>query len=360
MKTASSLLSAVLVHYRQPSLARACVATLRESLRRDGLAGEILVVDCASPDEDRAALDAPGLGADVRIDLPENRGYSGGVNAGLARARGDVLLLSNVDVEYRAGSLAPLVAALEDPKVGAAAPVCAWDESDRVLLPPGFDPTFLEELSLLRAGLSRSRDDRRFAAFARDAVRLWTGGGPARHVSGAVLAVPRSVFDTVGRFDEGFPFEYEETEWEHRVRRAGLRLEVAASARVRHRWGESARPGPETERRRRESRSRFRRMRFGRVGRAILERAERRVPPAASAPSLSSWDFPARPGAWLAISPHRSRVPFAGADLSRPFRLPSELEPVLARGEWSVTIFSASDGGPLETSLWRRESEASA
>jgi N-acetylglucosaminyl-diphospho-decaprenol L-rhamnosyltransferase len=361
--TPSPRLSAIFVHHRQPALAAACVGTFRAAAAGDGLASEIVLVDCGSPAADRSALDV--VAADVRVDLPDNRGYSGGVNAGMARARGAVLLLSNVDVEYRPGSLAPLVAAAEQAGVGAAAPVCAWDAGDRLFLPPGFDPGFLEELSLLRSGRSPSRDDRRFADFAREAVRLWIRGGPARHLSGAVLAARREVFDRVGRFDERFPFEYEETEWERRVRGAELRLEVVATSRVRHAWrardaGTSAAAAGGTEpansdvasdreRRRRESRRRWREERFGRIGRALLERAERRPPPAAPpGPRLDFRDLPARPGAWLALSPHRSRIPFVGADLSRPFAVPPEVRPVLASGEWIATIFAAADGRPLE------------
>lgn len=345
-------LSAILVHFRQPELAARCAATLRAAFGSDGVRGEIVLVDCASGESDRKRLD--GIEAEVRVDLPENRGYSGGVNAGLARARAPLLLLSNVDVEYRPGSLAPLAAAVRDESVGCAAPVCAWDADDRLLLPPGFDPGFLEELSLLRAGRSRARDDRRFAAFARDAVRLWTRGGTARHLSGAVLAARREVFDRVGRFDERFTLEYEETEWERRIRRAGLRLEVVAASRVRHAWGARGPSSEDAEARRKSSRRLYRRMRFGRVGRALLERAEARPAAAPALPARASLELPGRPGAWLALSPHASRIPFAGADLARPFRVPAEVGAALSPGPWYGSIFSASDGRPLDTFVWER------
>lgn len=343
--------SVILVNYRQASLAARCVASLREAFVRDAIAGEIVLVDCASGDAEGPAL--AKIPADARVDLPENRGYAGGVNAGLRLARSARLLISNVDVEYRAGSLSPLLACLEDPSVGAAAPVCVWDAGDRVFLPPGFAPGFLEEIGLLGAARGTPRDDRRFAAFARGAVRLWTRGGSANHLSGAVLATRRDVFDRVGRFDERFAFEYEETEWERRVRAAKLDLRVVPSSRVRHLWGGSSSRDPETQQRRRLSRRRDRQLRFGRIGRAILERSEARPRPVPPFPVRSTVEIAARPGAWLALSPHASRIPFAGADLSRPFRLPPELESAGPAGDWFWTVFSAETGLPIETFVRR-------
>ncbi len=310
-----------------------------------------MLVDCGSGDAEAEAL--RGVDADRLVALPDNRGYAGGANAGLARARGSRLVVSNADVLFRPGALTALLAAVARPDAGAAAPICEWDSEGRLLLPPGFDPGFFGELGLFRTGRSRVRDDRRFARFAREAVSLWTRGGTARHLSGAVLASRRDVFDRVGRFDERFPFEYEETEWEGRVRRAGLDLAVVAGARVRHLWGGSASGDPETSRRRGASRRLFRQRRYGRLGRALLERAERRRRPH-RVPTRSLDEIPARPGEWIALSPHASRIPFAGADLSTPFRIPADLASSLPAGEWFCTTFSGADGRPRETFVLER------
>ncbi|MCA1582767.1 MAG: glycosyltransferase [Acidobacteria bacterium] len=341
----------MVVNYRQAALAAACANTLRDGFAREGIGGEIVLVDCGSGDAEAEAL--RGIDADRLIRLPDNRGYAGGVNAGLARARGSRLVLSNADVLFRPGALTALLAAIARPGAGAAAPICEWDPDGRVLLPPGFDPGFFGEFGLFRTGISPARDDRRFARFAREAVSLWTRGGTARHLSGAVLVSRRDVFDRVGRFDERFPFEYEETEWESRVRRAGLDLAVVAGARVRHLWGGSIAGDPETSRRRAASRRLFRQRRYGRLGRALLERAERRRRRPHRAPTGRLDEIPARPGDWVALSPHASRVPFAGADLSRPFR-PSELASSLPAGEWFCTTFSGADGRPRETFVVQR------
>ncbi|MEP6768865.1 MAG: glycosyltransferase [Acidobacteriota bacterium] len=340
--------SVIVVNYRQATLAARCVASLRRAFDGEDVAGEIVLVDCGSGEEEAAALEA--VPAEL-VRLPDNRGYSGGVNAGMARSRAERFVLCNADVEFRDGALAKLVRSLDDPRAGACGPVCSWDASDRVLLPPGFDPGFLQELGMLRPRRSARRDDRSFANFAREAVQLWTRGGAARHLSGAVLAARRDVFDRVGRFDEGFLFEYEETEWERRVRAAGFELRVVAGARVRHLWGGSARGDPETERRRRESRALFRERHYGRVGRVLLERAGGSAgrPSRAAPPRRDRVELPAQPGAWLALSPHASRIPFAGADLALPFRVPEEIRAAAPAGDWFCTIFSGEDGRPLDT-----------
>jgi len=269
--------TAVVVNYRQAELAARCVETLRSGFEAEGIRGEIVLVDCGSGPDEQAALRR--IGAEL-VALDDNRGYSGGVNAGMARASSARLVLSNADVEFRPGALTALLQPLEDPRVGAAAPRCFRDDGERVLLPPGNDPGFLEELAGLSGatgGPGGRRWAARFARFAREAVRLWTAGGRARHLSGAVLAASRDVFDRVGRFDERFPFEYEETDWERRVRGLGLDLRVVPAARVVHRWSGNVSKDPETERRRAASRRFFRERHYGRVGRALLERAEGRI-----------------------------------------------------------------------------------
>jgi hypothetical protein len=194
-------------------------------------------------------------------------------------------------------------------------------------------------------------DDRRFARFARRTMALWRRGGATRHLAGAVLAVRRDVFDRVGRFDERFLFEYEETEWEERVRQAGLRLVVAARAGVRHLWARSSSRSAEARTRRAASERLYRERRYGRWGRALLDRVR-----AVSPPSLPRLDRPqanASPGNFLAISPNASRLPFAGAALDRDFELPREIADELA-GPWRFTVFRAADGRPLETWIWER------
>ena len=344
--------SAVVVTHGSAAEATACVASLRSALQAENIAGEVVLVDSGSGPAIARRLESAG--ADLLLALADNRGYSGGVNAGLARARSFRLLLSNADVVFRPGSVAPLLSAIDEPRVGAAAPIAFWDSRDRLRLPIGWGSGFRSDLAQLSSGRDPSRDRRRFAAAAREAVRLWQSGGPVGHLSGAVLAVRREVFDRVGRFDERFPFEYEETEWEDRVRARGLSLRMVPAARVRHLWGSSAAEGGDRARRRARSRRLYWGRRYGSVGRAVLERAARRpsrtLPTAIAEPRL-----PARAGAWVAVSTNSSVLPFAGAPLDVDFELPPEVEERLPAVPVYLRSFRASDGEPLETYVWSKE-----
>jgi GT2 family glycosyltransferase len=347
-------LSAIVVSHATSSEAAACVASLSEAFAREGVRGEIVLVDCASDEGERALLKT--IPADRKILLADNRGYSGGANAGLAAARGGKLLVCNADIVFHPGALTALADSLEVSARGAVGPLCVWDENGLLLLPPGFAPSFLGDFAQVRGDGGSPLARRRFAAFARQTLRLWREGGRARHLSGAVLAARRDVFDRVGRFDERFPFEYEETEWEDRVRAAGLELRFEPRARVRHLWGASSSRNSGTAARRSASRREYRNRRYGRAGGLLLELALRertrpgpRLRPERSAPP----SFAPRPGAFLAVSPNPSGLPFAGASLETGFAFPAEILDRLS-GRWYFTVFRAEDGRPVERGAWER------
>jgi len=344
--------SVVVVNHRSAEHACRCVESLRSCFTSEGISGEVLLVDCDSGEEESRRL--ARAGADLLLLLPENRGYSGGVNAGLARACGGRLILSNADVVYLPGALAPLLEAIDEPSVGAAAPLTFWDAGGALRLPPGYAPGFWRDLAQLSGARFPWLDERRFAAFARETLALWERGGKARHLSGAVLAARRDVFDRVGRFDEQFPFEFEETEWEDRVRKSGLDLAFVPRSRVRHLWAHSAADGAETGRRRAASRRLYRQRRYGRLGRAVLDALDDAAAPALRLPRLEEPFFAPRAGATLALSPNPSLLPFAGASLAEGFRLPEEIVSDLPPALFYFRTFRDSDGRPLETRVWEK------
>jgi GT2 family glycosyltransferase len=322
----------IVVSHRSAVEAGRAVASLRRAFAETGVSGEAVLVDCGSGPDELGRLEEAGADRLVAI---ENRGYSGGVNAGIAAAQARVFLFCNADVELLPGALGPLLEAAGRPEVGAASPVQHADPEGRLLLPSGFGAGFARDLAQAAGG--RWGADGRFARHAARQWRLWREGGETDYLTGSLLAVRRQVVDRIGRFDERFPFEYEETEWEDRLRSARLTLRVVSQARARHAAGTSSARNPGTGARRRESRRVYRLRRYGRIGSAFLALAERRSPTAGvpAAPAV----FEARGEDFaVAVSPNPSLLPFAAVGLQ------SAVE-----AAW----LASSAGGPLYARVFR-------
>jgi GT2 family glycosyltransferase len=329
-------ISAIVVSHRSSGEASACVAALRRAFEHGGIDGEIVLVDCGSGAAEVARLRESG--AD-RVRAIDNRGYSGGVNAGISESRGRLLLFCNADTELDREALRPLIEAAESPRVGAAAPVQFADRRERIFLPTGYGSGFFRDL----ASSFRTGADARFARHARRQWRLWTGGGETDYLVGSVLLTRRDVVDRVGRFDESFPFEYEETEWEDRLRAAGWSLRVVAEARALHFPGTSSRRNPETDERRARSRRRYRTRRYGRIGAAVLEGAGSRLRGRGpECPAVET--VPREEGSALAFSPNPSLLPFAGVSLASDVDA-REIGRTLG-GAMYVRAFRTADGSP--------------
>jgi len=285
-------LSAIVVSHRSAREAAAATSALRRAFTETGIAGEIVLVDCGSGAGEAASL--RDAGAD-RVVAIENRGYAGGVDAGMAASSGPMLALSNADVELAPGALGPLVETAARPEVGACAPVAHADPEGRLALPTGFGAGFARDAAQTMGGRSR-RADARFARYAARQWRLWSEGGETDYLAGAFLVLRKEVVDRVGRFDERFPFEYEETEWEDRARSAGFVFRVVSGARARHAPGTSAARNPGTGERRRIARLVYRSRRYGRLGTSVLAWLERRSRPIAAPPAPEKGSVNGVPG----------------------------------------------------------------
>ncbi|MEQ8813855.1 MAG: glycosyltransferase family 2 protein [Thalassobaculum sp.] len=142
-----------------------------------------------------------------------NLGFAAAVNTGARIARGRDLVLLNSDViPDEPGWLGPLLAALDRPGVGAA----------------GGQLLYFDD-SLQFAGLyfDRSPDGCWFNRhIAKGFPRSYPAANLAREVpalTGACLAVRRTLYDRLGGFDENFVIgDFEDSDFSLRVRAAGL------------------------------------------------------------------------------------------------------------------------------------------
>lgn len=195
-----------------------------ESLRNLDVVPRVIVVDNGSTDDspDHIRSRAPWVRL---VRLPSNRGFAGGMNAGIA-----VALNENPDLDY------------------------VWVLNNDTLA----EPSTLSRMVALaesdsRIGIVGSRlvdadGSGRIQAFGGGAVNRWLGTTSTyvrpptkdcEHLIGASLLLRRSLLQQVGGFDERYFFFLEDTDLSVRARRAGWRLAVAEDATVIHRRGAS-------------------------------------------------------------------------------------------------------------------------
>lgn len=224
----------VLTFAPQPGMLEQAVDALRRTAgvggsgaSLDSAAIEIVVVDNGGS----ASRLLGEFASDAAITvLPQrvNRGYAGGMNAGLqwARQRGaHVAVLLNDDVTVRDGWLPPLVAALvgpSTPRVGAAQPL---------LLTAGADP---DEVNSAGVQLDRygagSDIDRGLPLASIDGV----AARPLEYFTGGAIALRLDMVDEIGEFDERFFLYYEDVDLSARGKRAGWNYLLVPESRVDH------------------------------------------------------------------------------------------------------------------------------
>lgn len=191
-----------------------------------------VVVDNRPDEVSLAAKLATGVGAHY-VPLPENPGYGGAINAGVATVPDSVrwVLVSNPDVVLHPGVIDALVAVGEsDERIGAIGPA--------VLNPDGTVYPSARRVPSLRTGVGHAlfvnlwHDNpwtRRYraddeAVAARDAGWL----------SGACLLVRRSAFDALGGFDDAYFMYFEDVDLGYRLGKAGYRNRYEPGVAVTH------------------------------------------------------------------------------------------------------------------------------
>jgi GT2 family glycosyltransferase len=194
-----------------------CLESLRRQTFRDF---ETLVVDSASTDGSVGFVEERF--PEVRtLALPENRGFSGAVNAGIEASAADLIVLLNNDTEQDPGWLEALVRAAERrPEAGLFASKLV-DFGDRRLLDGAGD-------ALRKSGLPY-----RLGHGERDRGQF----GSEEFVFGACAAAAlyrRRVFEEVGLFDEDFFAYCEDGDLSFRAQLAGHRCLYVPDSIVYH------------------------------------------------------------------------------------------------------------------------------
>jgi hypothetical protein len=195
-----------------------------ESLRHLDVSPNVLVVDNGSTDESVNQIRAAAPWVRLVL-LATNRGFGGGMNAGIASALCDdqdldFIWLLNNDTLVERHSLGRMIALAEsDPKIGIVSNrLVDTDDSGRVQALGG-------------GGLNRW--------LGTTSTYITPQDRACDHLIGASLLVKPSLLRNIGGFDERYFFFLEDTEFSMRARRSGWRLAVAKDATVFHTRGAS-------------------------------------------------------------------------------------------------------------------------
>jgi len=200
------LVSVVVPAYNEEKVVENCVASI---LASDYPHREILLVDDGSTDGTLQAMrrfeNEPG----VTVIGKPNGGKASALNAGLARAKGEILFFVDADGIFAPNTITEMLKGFESEKIGA---VCGNDS------PVNLD-RFLTRLANLQTHVGTGFVRRALATINCLPI-----------VSGNIGAFRRSVLEQTGSFLEGFIGEDLELTW--RVHKAGYRVAFQPTATV--------------------------------------------------------------------------------------------------------------------------------
>lgn len=200
------------------------LACCRAALAAAPRGSEVIVVDDGSTDGTGELLQAEVPSVSV-VRLESNSRFAAAANAGVARARGRIILLLNSDTRIDPDAPARLLDAFAaDSSLGVAgARLLNADRSEQ--WSAGVQPTLLW-LVVMVSGVSAILPRRRRLA-----------QGEVGWVSGAAMAFRRSTWEDAGPLNERYRFYAQDLEFCVRARAKGWRVRLIEDARVVHDGG---------------------------------------------------------------------------------------------------------------------------
>ncbi len=208
--------SVIILNYNGKKFVERCLDTV---LADPYQPKEILFVDNASTDD---SLDLVWKYQD-RITIVENEknfGFPKGCNEGIRIARGDIIVLLNIDTAVRPDWLHGLIQPMIDfPDVGIT----------------GSKLLFLDGKSIQFAGGGMQPNGLTY----HDGYALPDDGSynvprNVEYITGASMAVRREILDRLGGLDEGFPLYFEDIDLCCRARKLGYRVRYQPDSVVYH------------------------------------------------------------------------------------------------------------------------------
>ena len=197
---------------------------------------DIILIDNASTDGTPDKIEKEFLNVRV-IRNQSNEGYAKAINIGVHYSLGSWIIVSNADVEFHNGCIENMIDYLQKNQdvgiVGAQQlfPDGSWQRSY------GNAPGLFGSLKDL-LGITSLRQFIRKKAWSG-----WVVDNKQRevgYIDGAVMAIRRESYESIGGFDEEFFFYSEDADFCFRLRKAGWGVVFLPSARVTHLRGGSS------------------------------------------------------------------------------------------------------------------------
>lgn len=229
----SNAIAAVVVTYRSGATIDECLARLRAAAD----VAEIRVVDNDSDDDTLTVVQRHAID-DARVHFianPDNPGFATACNQGAADSSAPWLVFINPDLMVEPDTLRRLRQKAET--LGGAPALLGVEQVDEHGQPDGAvrrrDPDFAAMLRSPRHGAQ--------LAVPADAAQSLQ---PVDAISGALMLMPRALFDRIGGWDAGYRLHAEDLDLCRRARAAGAVVAVANDLQVVHLRGVSSRSRP--------------------------------------------------------------------------------------------------------------------
>ncbi len=227
-------ISVIIVSYNTSGLLRDCLDSIRRCT--SGVDYEVIVVDNDSHDgtPDMLRRDYPWVRL---IESGGNLGFGRANNLGSEAARGKYLLYLNSDTILRNNALRIMWEYAESPE-GADTGVIGAILLDAQGQPCHSYGRFITPRRELKNVVAK------YLRFLKDPELLHPSPVEApkdvEYITGAMMMVPRKVYESIGGFDPDFFMYCEEVDWQLRMSQHGLRRVVIPGPEVVHLEGGSA------------------------------------------------------------------------------------------------------------------------
>lgn len=188
---------------------------------------EIIVVDNASVENEAASLKTryPNI---VTIRSKINRGFSGGNNLGIEKAKGKYLFFINNDTYITSDGIQHLIYRIEsDPHIGGVSPKIRFSFPPQHIQFAGYTP--LSSITLRNNLIGFGQND--------DGSYDIPSQTPYLH--GAAMLIKREIIEKVGAMPEVFFLYYEEIDWSTKMRANGYSLWYEPKWTVFHKESQS-------------------------------------------------------------------------------------------------------------------------